>query len=238
MRPRFVLFGDSITQQSFQSGGWGAALTDRYARKADVVLRGYSGYNTRWALYLLAKIFPQGSQEAPAVVTIFFGANDAAPLDGKHAMQHVPLPEYKENLSKIISHIKFLSKETLVVLITPPPVCEEALQVTGWKIFGLKPDDASVRKNETTGSYAKACIDVAKQADVPVIDLWTCMQEKPGWQRSYLSDGLHLSEDGNAVVFTKLIEILNENGFSFEAMKWDFPEHSNVNSQNPAETAW
>jgi hypothetical protein len=33
MRPRLVLFGDSITELSFASGGWGAALTDRFARQ-------------------------------------------------------------------------------------------------------------------------------------------------------------------------------------------------------------
>lgn len=33
MRPQIVLFGDSITEQSFRSGGWGADLADTYARK-------------------------------------------------------------------------------------------------------------------------------------------------------------------------------------------------------------
>ena len=33
MRPQIVLFGDSITQQSFSSGGWGAALADTFSRK-------------------------------------------------------------------------------------------------------------------------------------------------------------------------------------------------------------
>ena len=32
-RPRIVLFGDSITEQSFRSGGWGASLADTYSRK-------------------------------------------------------------------------------------------------------------------------------------------------------------------------------------------------------------
>jgi hypothetical protein len=32
-----VLFGDSITEQSFASGGWGAALTDRFARQVRAV---------------------------------------------------------------------------------------------------------------------------------------------------------------------------------------------------------
>ncbi|XP_042033893.1 GDSL esterase/lipase At5g62930-like isoform X1 [Salvia splendens] len=58
MRPQIVLFGDSITQQSFRSGGWGASVADTYSRKVDVVLRGYGGYNTRWALFLLNHLFP------------------------------------------------------------------------------------------------------------------------------------------------------------------------------------
>ena len=29
-------------------GGWGAGVADWYARRADVVNRGFSGYNTRW----------------------------------------------------------------------------------------------------------------------------------------------------------------------------------------------
>jgi len=33
LRPQFVLFGDSITQQSFNDGGWGAALASLYARQ-------------------------------------------------------------------------------------------------------------------------------------------------------------------------------------------------------------
>lgn len=33
VRPRILLFGDSITQQSFGPGGWGARLADAYQRK-------------------------------------------------------------------------------------------------------------------------------------------------------------------------------------------------------------
>ncbi|MCO5550685.1 hypothetical protein L7F22_004175 [Adiantum nelumboides] len=238
MRPRFILFGDSITQHSFSPGGWGAALTDLYARKADVVLRGYSGYNTRWAVFLLSKLFPAGSQDAPALVTIVFGANDAALPDRSSKRQHVPLPEYKDNLLKIISTVKSLSKETLIVLITPPPVCEQTLQEAAWKLFGANPEDAVSRTNEAAGHYAKACAEVAKQAGVLAVDLWTCMQEKPGWETRYLSDGLHLTAEGNAVVFEKLLELLNEKGLSFEAMEWDFPEHGDVNADDPAKTSW
>lgn len=32
-RPQVVLFGDSIAEQSFRTGGWGASLADTYSRK-------------------------------------------------------------------------------------------------------------------------------------------------------------------------------------------------------------
>ena len=57
-RRRFVLFGDSITQQGFSVGGWGGRLQDRYARFADVENRGFSGYNSEWARLLLPSLFP------------------------------------------------------------------------------------------------------------------------------------------------------------------------------------
>lgn len=40
---------------------------------------GYSGYNSRWALQLMDRIFPANAPAPPPqLVTIFFGANDAA----------------------------------------------------------------------------------------------------------------------------------------------------------------
>lgn len=78
LRPKFLLFGDSITQKSFSVGGWGAALTDAYQRKADVLNRGYSGYNSRWALQLLDRVLPEEVPGEIVLSTVFFGANDAA----------------------------------------------------------------------------------------------------------------------------------------------------------------
>lgn len=59
LRPAFLLFGDSITQRGGAVGGWAARLAERYTRRADVVNRGYSGYNTAWATHLLPLVFPQ-----------------------------------------------------------------------------------------------------------------------------------------------------------------------------------
>ncbi len=42
---QIILFGDSITQKSFDPflNGWGAFLADAYMRKLDVINRGMSG---------------------------------------------------------------------------------------------------------------------------------------------------------------------------------------------------
>eukprot|EP01018_Ginkgo_biloba_P001151 Gb_05171 [translate_table: standard] len=230
MRPRFVLFGDSITQQSFSPGGWGAALADHYCRKADVVLRGYSGYNTRWALFLLSKIFPLQSSEAPLVVTVFFGANDAALRERSSGRQHVPLEEYKQNLQHIVAHLKKISDSTLIVLITPPPIDENArLRSPFGEILSGLPE----RTSDNAATYAQACIAVANQSGVPVIDLCSRMQETPRWQEAYLSDGLHLTPAGNTVVFEELLKILSAKGLSIENMPNDFPEYSEINAKEP-----
>ena len=53
-----------------------------------------------------AVVLFQNSAKPPAAVTIFFGANDAAILGRQSERQHVPTDEYKENLRKIVLHLK------------------------------------------------------------------------------------------------------------------------------------
>ena len=59
LRPSIVLFGDSITQQAFGVDGnigWASLLAADYTRRADVINRGYSGYNTKMAIDLLPSL--------------------------------------------------------------------------------------------------------------------------------------------------------------------------------------
>ena len=52
-RPVVLVVGDSLVQRGFETSGWVASLARAYARVADVVNRGYSGYNTRWVRELM-----------------------------------------------------------------------------------------------------------------------------------------------------------------------------------------
>ena len=45
-RPQIILFGDSITEHASGRFGWAAELTAAYTRRADVINRGFSGYNS------------------------------------------------------------------------------------------------------------------------------------------------------------------------------------------------
>lgn len=233
-RPRFVLFGDSITEQSFRpDGGWGAALADTYSRKADVVVRGYDGYNTRWALFLLNHLFPLSCSAPPTATTIFFGANDAALSGRTSERQHVPIEEYKENLRKIVHHLKECSPTMLVVLITPPPIDEDGRMDFARSLYGDKAMEQPERTNETTGVYAKQCIELAKELQVSSIDLWSQMQETAGWQKMFLRDGLHLTPEGNAVVHKELVRVFRDAHLRAEEMPYDFPHHSVITGENP-----
>ncbi|EHA8591085.1 putative GDSL esterase/lipase [Cocos nucifera] len=185
MRPKLVLFGDSITEESFGDGGWGAALAHHFSRTVDVVLRGYSGYNTRWALRVVERAMDGVCLEgkSPMAVTVFFGANDASLADRSSGFQHVPLPEYQNNLRAICSFLKERWPSTVVILITPPPVDENGrLRYP----FGDNPSGLPERTNESAGAYAKACIAVAKESGIPVIDIWSKMQQFPNWEKVFL----------------------------------------------------
>lgn len=233
VRPRMVLFGDSITEQSFRPGGWGAALADTYSRKADVVVRGYGGYNTRWALFLLHQIFPLVGIAPPLATTVFFGANDAALLGRTGERQHVPVAEYKENLKKIVNHLKDCSKSMLIVLITPPPIDEDGRERFARSLYGEEARKLPERTNEMAGVYASQCIELAREMNIHCIDIWSKMQETAGWQKLYLSDGLHLTPEGNAVVHKEVVQTLRSVGLKAEEMPYDFPHHSRIDGSCP-----
>lgn len=203
--PKVVLFGDSITQFSFNANGWGADIADKLARKCDVVNRGFSGYNSRWAKVILPRLInsQNSADNNIAAVTVFFGANDCA-LKDKNLQQHVPVQEYSENLKEITSYLASVGVSAdRVIFITPPPVNEPA-----WEKECILKGSPLNRCNSAAGQYAQACVLAASQCGADVLDLWTLMQKGGQDYSVYLSDGLHLSQKGNQFVAQHLWELL------------------------------
>jgi lysophospholipase L1-like esterase len=233
-RNKIILLGDSITQMSFSAklSGWGAHLADHYQRRCDVYNRGMSGYNTDWYLqYLQTNVGQQdvfdcirnaddpenvhASSESHAVklVTIFFGANDAScqKLNPRH---HVPLDRFQSNLSKLV-HLcqERFGKEIRIIFITPPPVHHSSRLRYQVERYGDKASGDLERNLDLASKYADAVMEVARDLGYPCLNIFKLMLdavpgEGEGWSK-FLSDGLHLSGEGNMFLGEHLIELIH-----------------------------
>ncbi|CAG8441449.1 13513_t:CDS:2, partial [Ambispora gerdemannii] len=246
---QIVLFGDSLTQRSFDANnnGWGALLLNAYARKLDVFNRGYSGYNTRCAKYILPQLLPASSSSSPKIqlLIIFFGANDAAIPPSS---QHVPLQEYKQNLEWLVDLVKnpeskYYSPETRVLLVTPPPPDNDA-----WEEFCRLQGNTVPRNTSVTKLYADACIEVALRIGVPCADVWSGIMNRV-WEKKvdedggvkelkltdFLCDGLHFGALGNETVFNIVMGSIRKNWPELDPEKLPLilPDYSSLDFENP-----
>ncbi|KAF7120342.1 hypothetical protein RHSIM_Rhsim13G0185300 [Rhododendron simsii] len=119
---------------------------------------------------------------------------------------------------------------THVILITPPPIDEDRrlLHPNVENLLGL-PE----RTNESAGAYARACIAVAEDSGIPVVDLWNKMLEFPDWKKAYLRDGLHLTQSGNRIVFEEVIKKLRDAGLSLDTLEVDLPLIAAIDPNDP-----
>lgn len=230
-----VLFGDSITQQSWSYGtGLGASLANKWQRKLDVVNRGLSGYNTLWGIPIIKKWLPQVGEVRPkiALLVIWFGANDAACPPSPQALT---LEEFKANLHIMISLLRspsspYYSPETNILLLTPPPV---DAPTRNHELATREPPRSADRDVERTRLFSEAVKEVGVEAGLPTVDTWTAIDEaakRDGDLGKYLSDGLHLSQDGYAVVTGVVTDAIKTH---YPKLYWDnmeqiFPHWSSI----------
>ncbi|XP_044509197.1 GDSL esterase/lipase CPRD49 [Mangifera indica] len=225
LRPQFVLFGSSIVQLSFSNGGWGAILADVYARKADIILRGYYGWNSRRAVEVLDQVFPKDSATQPSLVIVYFGGNDSMGPHSSGLGPHVPFSEYVENMKKIASHLKSLPGTPRIIFLSCPPVDEDRVHQGTSGFFS-----ELVRTNELCKNYSEACIKMCHELDVKVVDLFTAIQQKENWMADCFIDGVHLSEEGSKIVVAEILKVLKEAEWKpslhWKSMPTEFAEDS------------
>jgi lysophospholipase L1-like esterase len=144
--------------------------------------------------------------------TVWLGANDAA-LPGEP--QHVPLETYGDNLGKIISRIRARCQgegqasggSFPIILLTPPPVHEESWVTTSLAWREIERCD---RDNQVTRQYGDKVKQVATEHDCHVVDTWELLSGSTDDRSKYLSDGLHLNESGNRLVYQGIMELLQD----------------------------
>ncbi|CAJ0856094.1 11826_t:CDS:2 [Entrophospora sp. SA101] len=113
------------------------------------------------------------------------------------------------------------SPTTKIVLITPAALEDEV-----WN----SEDDRGERTDEIMKLYADACVDVANEANVPVVNIWQLIHDKLGKKKvvsnsnnsggddgeiftlkDFLYDGLHFAGHGCDTLFDGLMKVIREN---------------------------
>lgn len=227
LRPVALLFGDSITEWAFGyeevTLGWASLLAAAYFRRADVLNRGFCGYNTQHALEVLPRVF-QNHNDKLLFVTLLLGSNDCS-LPGQR--QHIPLEDYHQNLGTIIQGIQErIPASCPIIVMTPPPIDTMGLQ-KAWAEKGWA--DEKTRTNESARMYGLQAKTVAQGLGCPVLDLWEFFggDDLSNFE-DFLSDGLHLSNKGNQKVCQGLLALIREKyphlapeGIPQEEKLWD-----------------
>ncbi|KAJ1854612.1 isoamyl acetate-hydrolyzing esterase [Coemansia sp. RSA 1822] len=216
--PQIVCIGDSLTQHGWDVGkrGWTAQLSQAYVRRLDVVNRGLSGFNTRWAKHTVPRMI---NSQHIQLVCILFGSNDAQFAPGKY---HVPVDEFKNNIRDITR----LFAQSRILLVTPPPVADHL-----YESLSQGPAD---RCCEGTRMYAHAVRSLAEELRIPCVDLWTAMETSVSTNTaldSFLWDGLHLNANGNDLLFDLLLRAIKTNypELDPDSLPFVVPGHLNFN---------
>ncbi|CAD6574173.1 MAG: hypothetical protein CYPHOPRED_005314 [Cyphobasidiales sp. Tagirdzhanova-0007] len=234
--PKWLLFGDSITQRSFCAGGLGQHLADTYVRKIDIVNRGYGGYNSRWGLHVL----PLAKSKQPLkAINIWWGANDATlPM----RPQSIPVAEFKKNLNALIDMLQspdsaYYSPDTIIILLSPPPICVPQRQEEVRRLWG---DVKLDRTAERTKEFADATEEVAKQRRIGFVPVFDAMMAAAGPSpdeglRKLLCDGLHLTATGYQVVTDAFMKVIQRDytDIAPDNMPRIFPEWGQIDPQSP-----
>ncbi|KAL5490526.1 IAH1 [Sanghuangporus weigelae] len=237
-----VLLGDSLTQGGWEAHGFAQRLASVYVRKFDVINRGFSGYNTEWAIPVfeqcLARRNEQSSAQKIRLLTIWYGANDAS-LPG--FSQHIPLEKFGANLARLVNMVRdpsseWFSSETKLFLITPPPF-NVRQWVAGANSAGV-PHERD-RDFKVTAEYAQKVREVGAHEKIPVVDVWQALWNIAGQTEhsltKYLSDGLHLTAEGYSVVYDELIKAIKEYTpeLYYENLQEVFVKWDGIDLKNP-----
>jgi len=238
-----MLFGDSITQGGWEPGlnAFGQRLSHVYARRLDVLNRGYSGYNSEWCLPVFEQCIAKNEDKhVPKirVLTIWLGANDSCI---KPSPQHVDRERFASNLREMVTMIKSpqsprYSPTTRIILVTPPPVD------TATRRADLESRDPPVpldRLFDVTESYAEAVREVAASEGVAVVDIWSAVWEAAGKEErglgQYLADGLHLNGRGYEILYDALMATIAEEypDVHYDNIPFVFPQWKDINWDEP-----
>ncbi|WWD03732.1 hypothetical protein V865_001788 [Kwoniella europaea PYCC6329] len=212
-----ILFGDSLTERQDVPQALFERMCQAYARKLDILNRGFGGYTSTGALPLFDEIFAQKGKDAPRVrlVTLWFGTNDSVHFPNPRATHPT---QFKNNYKIILDHLTspespFSISQTPVhiLLITPPPPYLPQVPLPAkW-----------VRSEERSLEFVNVVRDLGKEYKtketgtwtIEVLDLWKAMEFKAGGLGDGLApffhDGCHMTPEGYGVLWEEYRKIVS-----------------------------
>lgn len=203
--PKITLFGDSITRRSVDvdNGCWGSMIHYRVGNFFDVDERGFEGYNSRWGLDLMPKLFPRSYLEKVEIFVLFLGHNDS--LEYNNFPAHVPVDEFDTNMRAIV---KYLLENGLqaknILLITPTwyylKEFEKFLNSISTPLTGKDFEKAKV--------YADKVLAIAKDFNVDCLDFFDISSKYQPLEKLFC-DGIHLSREGARLLFDNIMPLLD-----------------------------
>lgn len=202
--PKITLFGDSITRRSVDpdNGCWGSMVHYRVGNFFDVDERGFEGYNSRWGLDLMPKLFPKSYLEKVEIFVLFLGHNDS--LEYNNFPAHVPVEEFDTNMREIIRYLLESGLQSKnIVMITPTwyhlGEFEKFLNSMAIPLTGKDFDKAK--------KYADKVLAIAKDLDIDCLDFFDISSKQQPLEKLFC-DGIHLSREGAKLLFDNLMPLL------------------------------
>ncbi len=209
-----VAFGDSTTASRGELKVFSRLLKDKLPTKgvdAKIINSGVGGNNTNQARKRFQK---DVLAHHPDIVIIQFGINDAAIDVWKQPPATVPrvrLDQYEENLTHFVTTLK--SQDSKIILMTPNP-CRWTSKLK--KLYGSPPYqlDQLDGFNVLLSEYANAVRRIAKQNDIPLIDVYRQFQEHNKQPQQavddLLLDGIHPNDQGHRLIAELLLKQLTK----------------------------
>lgn len=174
-----------------------------YLRRISIVHRGFSGYNSEHARYILPKVIEAEHSEKSKIKiavsiyivfdsikkiktnkkyiyvmqTIFFGSNDAT---DPSSIQHVSPERFEENIRFCAQQL--LNIEAKVILVGPGPHDEEHPNNFA-RATEINEGKKNPRNTLQNLQYTKIVEKIAKELDVGFINLWVLFLESVGWKK-------------------------------------------------------
>ncbi|OWB79073.1 hypothetical protein B5S32_g3283 [[Candida] boidinii] len=214
--PKFLIFGDSITEISFNQAPLpnmtpqfmlGPALYNAYARKMHILHRGFSAYNSEWLRTLLPNILKyehdsRSEYDNIKIAYLFIGTNDGRPPTSK---VHVPIERYEENLKFMID--LFLEKKIKLIIIAPGL----HFAAKAYKFYPIDIENKTGTDPDTLLKYAGVAVKVAKEFDLPYINMSQIMTDSGISIDELLIDGIHYTGKNYKLLFDNLLETIKIN---------------------------